>query len=271
MMILPAICSILFLVQARNQHNIVAGSLSAVKSSTVEPLVTVTANKLLDAVCEHFEKRGLGAKSTEIEELIDELASQEVVFDPALCLNGPLYAVQYIDLGPGKKPPSWVKYTTKGSIAGQLYELKESGSIDNLRVINYAEIFQGAVTIKSEGGCQLSKDAEGSNEEQYTKPRNPFEQLFSKPVTKLNIKNKKYLKCPVDYIVPPGSSLSSSISLFGREVYKFSIKGEGTARVIYANKDMRIFEAPPTEENWEPRGIRTVQVRIDLVKDSFKL
>jgi len=206
MMFLPVISSILFLLLRASNHppDTTKGLIlrasqnrNAATAAALEKTPTTPAQELLLSVCEHFQSKGLSEKSDKIEELIEELVEQKVIFDPATCLNGPLYAVQYIDLGPGKTNPSWVKYTTKGSIAGQLYELKNLDSIENLRVVNYAEIFEGVVKIKSEGGCVLAPNAEPvlmeeDNNNLQSLP-NPFAQLFGGQ-TKRNNKQSSWIE-----------------------------------------------------------------------------
>ena len=278
MILLQAFSSVLFLLQdGASRVRMPVEPLRAIQTSSPSS-VSETASKLQVAVCEQFRTNGLGVKSPEIEDLIDDLVSKTVQFDPLECLNGPLYAVQYIDLGPTKKPPSWVQYTTKGSIAGQLYQVIEDDKIDTLRVVNYAELFQGAIKLKTEGSCALANQAESSSQPIGDKdePKIALQQFFQWPpnmnvVVGKRLQGRKLLQCPVDYIVPPESSLPSTVSIFGRDLFTFNIEGEGTARVMYADENMRIFEAPPTEKNWEPRGIRTVQVRIDLLRDEFEL
>ena len=46
------------------------------------------------------------------------------------------------------------------------------------------------------------------------------------------------------------------------------IQGAGVARVLYADPNMRIFEAPNQDDTgWEDQGLIVVQVRRDLLEE----
>jgi hypothetical protein len=80
----------------------------------------------------------------------------------------------------------------------------------------------------------------------------------------------KSLKCPVDFT---GSVQSGKINIFDKTI-SLDIKGTGYLKVLYADPNMRIFTTPKdsTNDKWaEKSGLTVVQVRVDLIDDTFML
>jgi len=86
---------------------------------------------------------------------ITNLAQGQVSFDPAECLNGPLYVVLHQQ---GPKIPLWKKIGLfdrggNSNLQGQIFELNPMGDFN---LVNYAEVFGKCKTRSFFRGCFVS-------------------------------------------------------------------------------------------------------------------
>lgn len=235
------------------------------------------ANELLSLLLES-QKTNAPTDRERVETLIDTLAEAHIEFDPNICLNGPLFCALY-QKGP---IPFWEKYSVnfgqeKNNLKGQRYT-KRADNDDKLDVLNYAQLLGASITIEASGvfkqstrvGVQTEAmegiDSDNSNPLQFLADilkRTPI------PMEKKAAPTKS-LKCPVDFT---GSVQSGKINIFGKTI-SLDIKGTGYLKVLYADPSMRIFTTPKdsTNDKWaEKSGLTVVQVRVDLIDDTFML
>jgi hypothetical protein len=121
---------------------------------TSSTAVSQDAQDLLELLLHRYQNPNDSSSTpmNKIAELIQRLAQAQVVFDPAECLNGPLYVVLHKQ---GPKVPLWEKIgvlSQSSNIQGQQYTvLPKGGSGDendndndaaeaDFTVVNYAEI-----------------------------------------------------------------------------------------------------------------------------------
>lgn len=85
-------------------------------------------------------------------------------------------------------------------------------------------------------------------------------------------RNLLLLSTPYDY---SATVTKASVVLFGKYAFDVIIEGAGIVRVLYADRNLRIFLSPEDTNvtrgmgDWESRGLIVVQVRVDLVYDDW--
>ena len=271
---------------------------------------TGTANQYSDELLSLLLQKKLkpGYKTTKedierIESLMQILQDKQVSFDPKKCLNGPLYAVLH-QSGPR---PFWETYDLRLqlpfsfekdkdnandnenddennddkeqiNIKGQRYTLNADGNYD---VFNYAEFVGKNIYAQGVGVCQQNAsddatqaDGGGGNNDDETKEGNIFTNIFKSMVGNPSPKasNEVQVRCPVDYTI---QVTGASISLFQNQ-FDFSIQGTGNLRILYCDRNLRIFTTPKDTTSTggvidEKSGLTVVQVRVDLIDPAFSL
>ena len=265
---------------------------------------TGTANQYSDELLSLLLQKKLkpGYKTTKedierIESLMQILQDKQVSFDPKECLNGPLYAVLH-QSGPR---PFWETYDLRLelpfsfekekdndnendddkdqiNIKGQRYTLNADGNYD---VFNYAEFVGKNIYAQGVGVCQQNAPDEatqavgggGSNDDEKKEGNiftNIFKSLVGNPSPKAS--NEVQVRCPVDYTI---QVTGASISLFQNQ-FDFSIQGTGNLRILYCDRNLRIFTTPKDTTSTggvidEKSGLTVVQVRVDLIDPAFSL
>ena len=171
-----------------------------------------------------LNKRGDGQARMRVHDIVGQLVSMQVDFDPKQCLDGPLF-VSHIISGPR---PLWEKVGLTGSnIQGQQYVYNE----DEMSVINYAQILGHRVHLRAYG--TFEKDSSSNiipAKESTTKV--PLFPIFDAMGTK-----NTCIKCPSDFVVTVNRAC---ISIFGQQI-SVPIAGTGYLRVLYADPLLRIF------------------------------
>lgn len=72
------------------------------------------------------------------------------------------------------------------------------------------------------------------------------------------------MTCPIDYELTVNGA---SLQIFDNS-FELNIQGTGILRVLYADRNLRIFTSPQSDDPDEV-GTTVVQVRIDLLKQDF--
>ena len=180
-------------------------------------------------------------------------------FDPSTSIDGPLFAsIHFIG-----NTPLWEKIGSGAvrNVKGQKYNLNDQ------TFTNYAEIWGDSLCLKANG--KLSEKGPVQVKSSSQADGNPFSAIAS-----LFGSNNAGggTKTPFDY---EARVTGASISIWNKFVLNLSIEGTGTVRVLYADKNLRIFVSP-TDTNvtkgggdWESEGLIVVQVRVDLVYDDW--
>ena len=165
--------------------------------------------------------------------LADECAAACVPFRAELLGDGELWRASSIVRG---EIPRWERraralpFFKSTNRAGQAYSL-EGGA----RVVNYGEVLGRKLYFKAEGTFSKAAKSPGNDG-----------------------------CCPQDYDVKISSG---GFVLNGKEV-PLPISGPGFLRVLYIDKDIRIFESPKDSPDvWEKSGLVVVQVRDALFDD----
>ena len=211
----------------------------------------------------------------EINNLVRTLIDSKAKFNPATCIDGPLFAsVHFIG-----DSPLWARIGAGivRNIKGQKYTL------DNMLFTNYAEIIgtnfylKAVGTFKDEGPAVSSSPSSTSVSSANGEKSNPLGTAFASLFNSGNNSNiskqqSTSLPTPYDY---SATVTGASIVLFQKLSVDLTIEGTGTVRVLYADDNLRIFLSP-TDTNvtkgggdWESEGLIVVQVRVDLVDDDW--
>ena len=279
------------LISRRKQHNahththIIPKSTSILYASTLSSLksnkqatIQETSNELLYRLQQ--KAASTNSKSDdmldgEINNLVRTLIDSKAKFNPATCIDGPLFAsVHFIG-----DSPLWARIGAGivRNIKGQKYTL------DNMMFTNYAEILgtnfylKAVGTFKDEGPAVSSSPSSTSVSSANTEKSNPLGAAFASLFNSGNNSNiskqqSTSLPTPYDY---SATVTGASIVLFQKFSVDLTIEGTGTVRVLYADDNLRIFLSP-TDTNvtkgggdWESEGLIVVQVRVDLVYDDW--
>lgn len=231
----------------------------AARHATTPPVVrekagVETSQELLALLVNHVKTKGIRGKSERIEELMEELVDQNVKFDPAQCLSGPLFAVAY-QSGPA---PFWVRYSKlsppkSNNIEGQQYTLRDDNGFD---VINYGEFFSKAITVQARG---VAYQQEGQQED-ASKMNSFFDSFFS------NNKRSFMLQCPVSFDVEVDKACCTIIG----KSFALDITGTAAFTVLYADPNMRILTTKRSSQI-EEKGFSAVQIRVDNLEQNFPI
>ena len=206
--------------------------------------------------------------NNEINPLVQSLIESRSSFDPSTSIDGPLFAsIHFIG-----NTPLWEKIGSGAvrNVKGQKYNLNDQ------TFTNYAEIWGDSLCLKANG--KLSEKGPVQAQLDSSSPAadgNPFSaiaSLFGSNNAGGGTNQSSLLPTPFDY---EARVTGASISIWNKFVLNLSIEGTGTVRVLYADKNLRIFVSP-TDTNvtkgagdWESEGLIVVQVRVDLVYDDW--
>ena len=215
----------------------------------------------------------------QINPLVRTLIASKSPFDPAKCIDGPLFAsIHFIG-----NTPLWEKIASAGgvrNVKGQKYTLGAEDVGDTF--VNYAEIWGENFYLKAVGNCKdegpvvespFSSTATDDDDEKPSLSSNPLGALVSlfNPGKGGDMK-QQLLPTPYNY---SANVEGASIVVFQKFSLDLSIEGTGTVRVLYADENLRIFLSP-TDTNvtkgggdWESEGLIVVQARVDLVYDDW--
>lgn len=232
-----------------------------------------------------------------IDTLVRTLIDSRSTFDPARCIDGPLFAsVHFIG-----DTPLWEKIGGSGrvrNVKGQKYVLpdddgdkkkKKSGTF-----VNYAEIFGENFYLRASGNCEdvgptvaaASNDSPNNNNNGLLPMMGALLASLFGPATttttgdggpgerrRRRSSSATLLPTPYDY---SATVTGASIVLFRKFSLDLAIEGTGTVRVLYADENLRVFVSPKDTNvtrgggDWESEGLIVVQVRVDLVYDDWE-
>ena len=254
-----------------------ASTLSSLKSNT-QATIQETSNELLYKLQKKVAATANSKRDDmldgEINNLVRTLIDSKAKFNPATCIDGPLFAsVHFIG-----DSPLWARIGAGivRNIKGQKYTL------DNMMFTNYAEILGTNFYLKAVGnfkdeGPVVSSSSSTSVSSANSEKSNPLGTAFASLFNSGNNSNiskqqSTSLPTPYDY---SATVTGASIVLFQKFSVDLTIEGTGTVRVLYADDNLRIFLSP-TDTNvtkgggdWESEGLIVVQVRVDLVYDDW--
>ena len=223
-------------------------------------------------------KSSSGGDDARISTLVEMLTSAKAVFDPAVCLDGPLYVSSVIE-GPA---PLWERFgiqpggggfssnsSNRRNLQGQQYKY----SADDKRVVNYAEVFGKAFHVRAygtymyeqdEGYDTVGADANADPSDKLTSPLGGVLSFFGGG-TQSKPSSSNLIQCPADFTV----TVSKGLFVFGSLRLDIPISGTGYLRVLYADPNIRLFVSPKstTDDRWEKAGLKVAQIRVDLVEE----
>lgn len=177
--------------------------------------------------------------STErIDELIDDLVSLRVNFDPTTSLRSGLWVSAYTR---GANEPRWKRFgkilkpfSGLRNLSGQSYDTKQG------TVLNYAEVFGQKLVLTASGTfaaeTSVGKDAKISS------------------------------RCPADFSVQiTGGAIGVGGVPFktrgGALTVQLPISGPGLVRVLFADEHSRVLVSPrASPDKWEEAGLLVVQI-----------
>lgn len=227
-----------------------------------------TSDELVSLLIKRRRGRSNGDDEERISYLVSTLTSAGVRFDPALCLDGPLFVSNVVE-GP---PPLWERFGIKlvggdsgesvsnvGNIQGQQYVYRD----DERSVVNYAEILGKSFHVRAYGTYE--RDAEdngntdGSIQHQNGSPLDSVLAFFGSGESDSKGRSGM-IQCPADFTVKVSKG---SFFVLGRR-FDIPIAGTGYLRVLYADENLRIFVSPKstTDDRWEKAGLKVAQVNI---------
>ena len=160
------------------------------------------------------------------------------------------------------------------NIKGQKYTLSGDSSGP---FVNYAEVcgenlYLKAVGIFTDKGPVVLSPVVTAQKLNSGSPFDIIASLFGNQQFDNKSNQNALLTTPYDY---EANVTGASIVLFQKFPLNLSIEGTGTVRVLFADKNLRIFLSP-TDTNvtkgggdWESEGLIVVQVRVDLVFDDW--
>ena len=236
-------------------------------SSIVASMNTKEASdELVSLLIKRRRGRSNGDDEERISYLVSTLTSARVRFDPALCLDGPLFVSNVVE-GP---PPLWERFGIKfgnsgadnnlGNIQGQQYVYRD----DEKSVVNYAEILGKQFHVRAYGTYE--RDAEdddntaGSTQQGNSSPLDSVLAFFGSGESDSKGRSGM-IQCPADFTVKVSKG---SFFVLGRR-FDIPIAGTGYLRVLYADENLRIFVSPKstTDDRWEKAGLKVAQVNIN--------
>ena len=282
------------LISRRKQHDsqthripqtqtIASISYAATTSLSLKSNTQATTQEISNGLLYKLQQKAAASTNSEtldseINNLVRSLIDLKAKFNPATCIDGPLFAsVHFIG-----DSPLWARIGAGvvRNIKGQKYTLQ------NMMFTNYAEILgtnfylKAVGTFKDEGPVVSSSLSSTSVDSANSEQSNPFGAAFASLFnygnnSKSKSKSKQQstsLPTPYDY---SATVTGASIVLFQRFSVDLTIEGTGTVRVLFADDNLRIFLSP-TDTNvtkgggdWESEGLIVVQVRVDLVYNDW--
>jgi hypothetical protein len=156
------------------------------------------------------------------------------------------------------------------NVKGQRY------TFDDGTFVNYAEVFGDNLYLTASGTFVDAAPVTAAADDGVPK-YNPFEAMIASLFGSNDSGGAKgspprLLPTPYDY---SATVAEASVILFGKFAFGVAIEGTGTVRVLYADRNLRIFLSPEDANvtrgggDWESRGLIVVQVRVDLVYDDW--
>jgi len=217
-----------FIPRTSQRKRVLKKSRGIFSSKTSSASLEETSSQLLSLVLDRWNR---GTRETNEEESIDRLMQSLSDARASFDPDECLTGTFYATLYTSGPTPLWERLSLSafGTRNIQGQQLTKVGDGEG-RVLNYSEAWGRGLHLRAEGTFRESAGG----------------------------------RCPVDFSV----AVTSAAVCVGGRCVGLPVSGEAILRVLYADRNLRLFESV-VDSTWEEQGLVAIQVRVDLVDSKW--